>query len=1157
MKVKHLHIYIIGLLFFGLQFSSSAQRIQTEFGQNRVQFHDFYWSLYESENFITYYYPGGKQLGRFTVKVAEDILNEIEEYYDYRINKKINILVYNDLTDYKQTNIGMEREVYNVGGNTQILENKMFIYFDGDHQNLYNSIKEGIATVVLDAMMFGGNFVEILQNAVLLNLPDWYKSGLAAYTARPWTVEQENELRKYFTFAKKPSFEDLAISNPKLAGHSFWYFLSNQYGKETIPEILYLTRVNRNVSSGLLFTIDQDLTQVLSSWFNYFNQAYAEDLQRTPADSLGEAIKLKIRNNSKPNMVRISPDGKKIAYAAQDDGRFKVFVLDTETNKAKKILKAGYKSNENFPSDTYPLISWSPSGNQLIVFYEKQDKIRYLSYNPENGDKEKVDLQNFQRIYSAEFIGAKTLVLSAQQQGFTNIFSIYLPTKRIKPLTQDYHDDLYAAPFTLDGDDGIIFSSNRHTDTLKKERLDTILPVGNMDLFFYNLATKDPALIRLTNTPFSDERYGQQIADDKYAYLSEDNGIVNIMEGYVDSVYLGKIELNYINGSIYDKSLLADSVQPDSIKLIDNYKFVGVNQPMTDFIYNVGEWDYAKKKRKVLVLSDTPKKKRAKTYVQLIPLKKLEATAKKGITPYRRKWEIDNKALVNSIEAANASNQAFVEEKGIDTIYEGNFDYTFQNKFNSVLKPKPKPKSTTSTVMSGDKLLKTVSSDVKFISSKAIPYRAKFTSDFVVTQLDNAINITNYERFGNNATFNFGDGSGELNLAGFINYGITDIMEDHRLTLGFRIPVNFDGTEIYTSYNNVKKRLDWRLLFYRKTDVQRFSYPEGTSIAGISLPRYSPLPRNLDFPDIPPGTFVNPFILGLEGRLKTHYAEASVSFPFDVVRSLRLNTAYRNEKIVFLSTDTIGLAVPTYKEHWTMLKLEYVHDNSKQLAENIPSGLKFKVWTEFHRNWSVKENIFVTGFDIRHYQKIWKTIIWANRLVYATSFGPQKVFYYLGGVDGQLNNSFDNRTPVDFSQNYGFQTGAYNLRGFRQNVRNGNSFAIWNSELRIPIFSILAKRPLKIPFLRDFQIVGFFDAGLAYKGIVPWDDDNAFDVSTFGQEPVEVEVNYYRRPTVFGMGAGLRTTILGYFLGVDVGWGRDGSEDKNSAVWHIKLSKDF
>ena len=519
-------------------------------------------------------------------------------------------------------------------------------------------------------------------------------------------------------------------------------------------------------------------------------------------------------------------------------------------------------------------------------------------------------------------------------------------------------------------------------------------------------------------------------------------------------------------------------------------------------------------------------------------------------------WERENEALLDAIEVQQNTSEKEEKVEPIDSIYEGDFEYTFQSQFNNILNPIQKEETASNHIIQGNSIIKTFNPDVKFISSRAIPYRAKFTSNMVVTQLDNSINISGYDNFNlNGGVYNYPD------LSALITYGLTDIMEDHRLVAGFRLPTDFDGTEMFLSYNNLKKRLDWRFLFYRKSDVQIFAYPDGLFLNAPNIPGQLPLPADIDLPTLVPGAggtiFVNP-IFGLSGKLKTHLAEATVSYPIDIINSVRLHAGYRNERIILQSLDTVGLAFPTYKENWVQLKLEFVHDNSKEIATNIRTGLRFKVWSEYHRNFNKeKSNIFVSAFDVRHYQKVYKNIIWANRVAYAASYGNSKIIYYLGGVDTWLNPKFDNSVPIDYDQNYAFQAAAVNLRGFPQNIRNGNSFALWNSEFRIPIFSTLIKRPIKLTFIRDFQIVGFFDAGLAYKGIVPWDDENAYDLETVGQPPVEVQVNYYRRPTVFGMGAGFRTSILGYFLRVDVGWGKDGSDEKSKALWHVSFSKDF
>ncbi|MEZ5049622.1 MAG: hypothetical protein R2766_08230 [Saprospiraceae bacterium] len=154
-----------------------AQSFDTEFGKNRVQYNDDfkYWSRYETASFITYWYGKSKMVARTVMPLAEMDHSEIQSIIEHRINDKIEILVYSDLSDLKQSNIGSEQSFTSITGQTKIVGNKMFVYFDGDHQHLRQMIREGIATVYINAMIFGSDIQEIVQNAVLLNLPPWYR----------------------------------------------------------------------------------------------------------------------------------------------------------------------------------------------------------------------------------------------------------------------------------------------------------------------------------------------------------------------------------------------------------------------------------------------------------------------------------------------------------------------------------------------------------------------------------------------------------------------------------------------------------------------------------------------------------------------------------------------------------------------------------------------------------------------------------------------------------------------------------------------------------------------------------------------------------------------------------------------------------------------
>jgi hypothetical protein len=43
-------------------------------------------------------------------------------------------------------------------------------------------------------MLYGSNLQEVVQNAVLLNLPDWYKEGLISFIAEDWTPALDDQM---------------------------------------------------------------------------------------------------------------------------------------------------------------------------------------------------------------------------------------------------------------------------------------------------------------------------------------------------------------------------------------------------------------------------------------------------------------------------------------------------------------------------------------------------------------------------------------------------------------------------------------------------------------------------------------------------------------------------------------------------------------------------------------------------------------------------------------------------------------------------------------------------------------------------------------------------------------------------------------------------
>src|SRR3954452_16077878 len=166
-----------------------------EFGKNRIQHKKFIWKFYETPNFNTYFNQGGLELGKFVAQAAEKELKSIETQMEYSLQRQINIIVYNNYNDYRSTNIGLGNEAINNagGGLTKLVNNKMLVYFNGDHSNLNRQLRQGIARVLLDNQLFGEDIGEFASNQALLDLPTWLTDGYVSYIAERWSTKKDDD----------------------------------------------------------------------------------------------------------------------------------------------------------------------------------------------------------------------------------------------------------------------------------------------------------------------------------------------------------------------------------------------------------------------------------------------------------------------------------------------------------------------------------------------------------------------------------------------------------------------------------------------------------------------------------------------------------------------------------------------------------------------------------------------------------------------------------------------------------------------------------------------------------------------------------------------------------------------------------------------------
>ncbi len=768
---------ILFLTFLSLTASVIGQSINTEFGKNRVQHHDDFnnWNRYETDNFITYWYGKGRNIAEPVIQTAELNHDEIQNILEHRINDKIEIIVYTDITDLKQSNIGAEDIFTSKAGTTTIVGSKMFVYFDGNHNNLKLQIREGIASVYLSAMLFGDNFQEIVQNAVLLDLPEWYKEGIISYCGSYWDHLRDDELRDIlYQNEKYKDFKKLAEDYPRIAGHSMWFYLDQNYGKSSISNLLYLTRITRNLNNALLYVFNNDIDAISEEWANYYEQHFNKEIDRFTESDETYKLDLKNRDYVPVSNFKLSNDGKTLAYAYNEIGKYRIRIKDLKSGEEKTIFKYGHKNAIQATDYDYPLIAWHPNGRELSIIYEHKDVLKLRKYNLDVDEYiEQLLPPDFQRVFSISYLDDLKYVFSANTNGYSDLYRYNSKNRQYQAITNDFYDDLDAEVVELDGKEGILFSSNRKRDHIFPLAYDTILPTGQYDLYFYDLEADDQSLKRLTKTDNIDERYPYQISRNKIAYLSSENGLTN---RYVVSTVDPS---SYYSVSNKDRNIIRHHAIPDSEMHAYTYykdgsydvyiENVDWNEPVITFNTRYNNREFTE---------DINTKKTDEVFIPYAP-ENLEEEMQEG---YKFQSKFEDPEKLESITKR------------------GEIRKSNESIFSSIIVDEQE---------SDDDEL------AEFVYSRVTASQLKFRLDNFTTKLDNEVLFEGLESFTGN--------SEELltNPMGFLLKGtMKDIFEDYILEAGARYPLSFNGSEYFLTFDNRKKLIDKRFALYRKSQTE-------------------------------------------------------------------------------------------------------------------------------------------------------------------------------------------------------------------------------------------------------------------------------------------------------------------------------------------------
>jgi hypothetical protein len=1135
-SARRIGFFMLAALACGLAFTASAQVNAVEFGRNRLQFKKFKWQYYQTKNFNVYFYQNGQELAKYVAQVAEKELPSIENEAEYSLQRRANIILYNHYADMQQSNIGLEQAWQTASGITKLVNNKMVVYFDANHYNLRRQIRQGIAKVITDNDLFGEGIGEIAGNQALLDLPEWMTDGYIAYLGENWSTELDDALKNELLSGKYRKFTQLAFDEPLLAGHAFWYYIEERYKKESVRKLLYLSKVYKNLNKACLAVCKKKLKNVLSEFMDWNQTKYDEDINRRrpyPKGSLIETFEVGRRTDY--YRFNVNPNKRNFSYVMTQYRKGIVRVIYYDDDKFHTLLKFGIRNYKNEVNPNYPMMAWDPKGTRIAVIYTQEGRLKMFIYDVVTRIKQyKLDLTDkFDQIQDMKYmLDSKTLLFSAVKNGHTDIFTFDAEKEKEKAITNDVYDDLDPSFVAFPGKTGILFSSNRPDANTRGG--DTSIPSNNhFNVFLITDFGDKPELnqaTQLTKLKFGNARYPTQYNQNHFTFINDENGIGNRYAGFFTTTKEGLDTLVLIGSDILrnpsvkevDSTLRANKqTDVDSIAVVSISRDSAYTFPLTNYESSVLESRIAGDNNQVSeVTRQSYEKELFKLKIDENTLRRRNVTARP--TTYMKR-------LITADRMAGGQSGA-APTPGADT--DRKVDDVFQNEFAN---------EKADTTLLGSIFAAGDPTEDKNVLKKAklFPYKPpKFYAESGSAGFNNNVLVNRFQAYAG------GSGPIQLNsntpLNALIRLGTSELMEDVKILGGYRLSTNLKDNEWLLSYQNYKRRLDWGLTFYRNV-LSGFDRNGEQGGAGIF------------------------------GKTYTQLYQVNVSWPFDASKSIRLITGIRSDNFVPGGVDVFTLKEPSSRTLYSTTHMAYVYDNTLNPALNIWNGLRYKIFFDWNRQinkvrFADGPTMFNLGADVRYYYPIFRNFIWAGRAAADISWGNQKTIYYLGGTDGWLQFGGNEKADGSFryfnpnpqpapDNDYAFQSLAVNMRGFIQNIANGNNAVVLNSEFRLPIFSTFINRPINNAFLRNLQVVQFVDLGTAWNGQY---GTIKRPVLTFG-DPTGVQVIKKAGgvgPFAGGYGFGVRSSLLGYFLRFDVAWQMNGVF-KGKPLTYLSMGLDF
>jgi len=528
--IKHTLFFTLILLVFMMG------QAEAKYGKNKVQYKGMEWFYIQTPHFDIYFYEGGESIAHYTAEIAEKSYNQISYQLDWRLSKRISILVYNSHNDFQQTNVTLGYLQEGIGGFTELFKNRVVLPFEGSYEQFRHVLHHEMTHAIVNDLIFGGNVQSIVSGKMRVNIPLWLAEGYAEYSSLDWDSRADMIIRDAAINGDLPPVQYLNYYMAYKGGQSLVRYIGETFGVERIGEIFHETRHFKDVPKAIEHTLRLDLETLTEKWHFSVRKEYWPDIEgRSNLDDLGYRLTdhSKIHNyfNVSP---AISPNGGKVAFLSDRSGYADIYIMSADNGQnLKKIISGQRTADLEELKWLSPGLSWAPDNRHLVFAAKSGNEDALIFYDTEKETKHKYKL-GLDGIFTASWSpDGKHIAFSGLKDGASDLFLYSIKTKELIQLTDDLFSDTRPT-WSPDGQE-LAFVSDRgaytNTGTTSKDLRQEIKILNehdfrSTDIYTINIASRQ--IKRLTDSPGSEDSPSYANTVPKIAYTSDRTGIWNI-----------------------------------------------------------------------------------------------------------------------------------------------------------------------------------------------------------------------------------------------------------------------------------------------------------------------------------------------------------------------------------------------------------------------------------------------------------------------------------------------------------------------------------------------------------------------------------------------------------------------------------------------------